>query len=209
MAKYWKAIVSLVLTVLILLCLFSATQRFNTYKRENVQYRETQKALLQGLREYQTKDSLKAVEIGVLNMRISEYEYFRSEDAKLINTLRIKNRNLQSITAMQSEMLASIKAPVVDTVVATLDNTGGVAKDTLQKVDYHDDWIDFSGLIKKGNMSVDISMRDSLILVESVTYKRFLGFLWKTKQIKDRKIDAVSKNPYNHIQSLERVQIVK
>ena len=209
MAKYWKEVVSIVLTILIILGLYLLTQKFNTLRVENARYAESQKTLLAGIKEYQTKDSLKAVEIGVLNMRISEYEYFRSKDASMIESLRTKNRELQNITSMQSEMLANITAPVVDTVVVYLDNTGGVTKDTLQRVDYHDDWLDFTGTIKNGNMSTDIAMRDSLLIVESVTYKRFLGFLWKTKRIKDRKIDAVSKNPYNHIQSLERVQIVK
>ena len=209
MAKYWKEVVSIVLTILIILGLYLLTQKFNTLRVENARYAESQKTLLAGIKEYQTKDSLKAVEIGVLNMRISEYEYFRSKDASMIESLRTKNRELQNITSMQSEMLANITAPVVDTVVVYLDNTGGVTKDTLQRVDYHDAWLDFTGTIKNGNMSTDIAMRDSLLIVESVTYKRFLGFLWKTKRIKDRKIDAVSKNPYNHIQSLERVQIVK
>ena len=179
------------------------------YRSEIEQYRESQETLMQGLNKYMTSDSLKAVEIGVLNLRLDEYKYFRSQDAKTIESLRIKNRDLQNITAMQSEMLANISSPVVDTVVVYLDESGGVTKDTLQRVDYHDDWLDFHGTIRDNTLSADIEMRDSLIIVESVTYKRFLGFLWKTKRVKDRKIDAVSKNPYNHIQSLEKVQIVK
>ena len=54
-----------------------------------------------------------------------------------------------------------------------------------------------------------LEVRDSLIIVESVKYKRFLGFLWKTNKVKNRQIDVVSKNPHTKIVGTELVVIEK
>jgi hypothetical protein len=47
------------------------------------------------------------------------------------------------------------------------------------------------------------------LIVETVQYKRFWGFLWKTKKIKNREIDVVSKNPATKILGVEFVTIEK
>ena len=54
-----------------------------------------------------------------------------------------------------------------------------------------------------------IITRDSLLITESVQYKRFLNFLWKTKRIKKREFDIVSKNPYTKITGFEVITIEK
>lgn len=161
---------------------------------------------LTGLKEYKTKDSLKAVEVGTLTLRLREYEYLRAEDAKTIANLRTKNRDLQNITSMQSGLLAEISMKGRDTVTVYKTDSLYVL-DTLNAFEFHDPWLDFSGFLKNNQLKAEIQMRDSLLIVESVTYKRFLGFLWKTKRIKDRKVDAVSRNPYNTIKSLERIEV--
>ena len=163
-------------------------------------------AAMVGLKEYQTKDSLKAVEVGSLTLRLKEYEYLRVEDAKTIANLRTKNRDLQNVTTMQSGMLAEISMKGHDTVTVYKTDSLYVL-DTLSAFEFHDPWLDFSGFLQNNQLRAEIQVRDSLLIVESVTYKRFLGFLWKTKQIKDRKVDAVSRNPYNTIKSLERIEI--
>lgn len=208
MEKFEKGVLLTVIFGVLLLGFYAGNRNAKRYRSELTSYKENQSTLLSGLREYITSDSLKAVEIGVLNLRLKEYEYFRAEDVKLIKSLKVENRELQSVIATQSEMIANITTPVKDSVVVNLDNTGRATKDTLQSVDYHDDWLSFKAIIRGGEMDATIAMRDSLVIVESITYRRFLGFLWKTKRIKDRKVDAISKNPYNHIESLEKVQLV-
>ena len=51
-----------------------------------------------------------------------------------------------------------------------------------------------------------LEVRDSLLVVETVQRKRFLGFLWKTKRVKSREIDVVSKNPYTDIVGVESIR---
>lgn len=209
MTPFSKVLTGILLFGFLLLGFCIGDRNSRRFKTEIAAYKNNQITLMQGLNAYRTSDSLKAVELGVLNMKLNEYAYFRSEDAKTIESLRIKNRQLHNITTTQSEMIAKLSAPIADTVFVFKDKTGNVNTDTVKTFSFHDSWVDVNGTILDNNVAINLATRDSLIIVESVTYRRFLGFLWKTKQIKDRKIDAVSKNPYNHIQSLERIQIDK
>jgi hypothetical protein len=46
-------------------------------------------------------------------------------------------------------------------------------------------------------------MHSSLDIAATIKYKRFLSFLWYTNHIKDKRVDVVSKNPYEKIDSVE------
>ena len=200
-----KTLIYFGIFLVIVLCAFIAGRR--SRKGEINRLENNQTTFLSEINRYKTKDSLNAVQVGVLNLRLKEYEHFRAEDAKTIESLKTQNRELTNITTQQSQYIAELEVPVKDTVVVSLENGEAPKIDTLQKVDYHDDWLDFSGIIANGSFSTKIEIRDSLVIVESISRKRFLGFLWKTQKIKDRKVDAVSKNPYNKIVSLERITI--
>jgi hypothetical protein len=206
MDKLERIIVIIASIGLFLLGFYFSSIRTQRVRKELAEYKHNSVALMQGVKEYKTKDSLKAVEMGVLSLRLKEYELFRAEDAKTIASLRTKNRSLQNVTTTQSEMIAKLSVPIRDTV-AVYKTDSVYVLDSVRAFEFHDPWLDFSGSIKNNQLSADIQVRDSLLIVETVTYKRFLGFLWKTKQVKDRKVDAVSKNPYNTIKSLDRIVI--
>ena len=46
-------------------------------------------------------------------------------------------------------------------------------------------------------------------IIESVTRKRFLGFLWYCKKLESRKIDVVSHNPNTTIKNVSYTKIVQ
>ena len=56
-------------------------------------------------------------------------------------------------------------------------------------------------------MELQISNRESLKIVETVKYKRFLGFLWKTNKVKSRQVDVVSQNPATSIVNVDYISI--
>lgn len=70
-----------------------------------------------------------------------------------------------------------------------------------------DAWYDFSGLLTKDEFTGKMEHRDTLLLVETVQYKRCLFF--KTKKVKNRQLDVVSKSPHNTIVGLEHIVIEK
>ncbi len=57
---------------------------------------------------------------------------------------------------------------------------GDTVTTVLRCIEYSDKWVDLDGCIINNTFSGKIITRDSLLITESVQYKRWLGFLWKT-----------------------------
>lgn len=173
---------------------------------ERDKYRSNTETLLQDVRTYQTKDSLNAAKVGNLELKLSEYKKYRADDAALIKSLQTKNRDLQRVTTAQMETINELRANVRDSIVYL---PGDTVTTVLRCIEYSDKWVDFDGCIINNTFSGKIITRDSLLITESVQYKRWLGFLWKTNKIKNRQIDVVSKNPATKILGVEFITIEK
>ena len=173
-------------------------------KQERNRYERNTESLLLDVAQYKTRDSLNAAKVGALELTIQEYERFRAADAKLIKTLKTKNRDLTAITAAQSQTIMELSAVPRDTVIIR----DSVAMPAVA-VHTGDAWFDFDGLLTDSEFTGTLVNRDSLLVAETVQYKRFLGFLWKTKRIKNKQIDVVSKNPHTTIMGIEYIEIEK
>lgn len=172
---------------------------------ERDKYRTNTETLLQDVERYQTKDSLKAVTVGVLKLKISEFEKYRADDAALIKSLRAKNRDLQNVTTAQLQTINELRGTVRDSIVYL---PGDTVTTVLRCVDITDPWFELHGCATPaGEFKGTFVNRDSILIAATVKYKRFLGFLWKTRKVKNRKIDAVSKNPNTEILGIEYVEI--
>lgn len=180
--------------------------RIKSLTDERDKYRSNTETLLQDVRTYQTKDSLNAAKVGNLELKLSEYKKYRADDAALIKSLQTKNRDLQRVTTAQMETINELRANVRDSIVYL---PGDTVTTVLRCIEYSDKWVDFDGCIINNMFSGKIITRDSLLITESVQYKRFLNFLWKTKRIKNREFDIVSKNPYTKITGFEVITIEK
>ena len=173
---------------------------------ERDKYRSNTETLLQDVRTYQTKDSLNAAKVGNLELKLSEYKKYRADDAASIKSLQTKNRDLQRVTTAQMKTINELRANVRDSIVYL---PGDTVTTVLRCIEYSDKWVDLDGCIINNTFSGKIITRDSLLITESVQYKRWLGFLWKTKRIKNREFDIVSKNPNSKITGFEVITIEK
>ena len=180
--------------------------RIKSLTAERDKYRSNTETLLQDVRTYKTKDSLNVAKVGNLELTLSEYKKYRADDAALIKSLQTKNRDLQRVTTAQMETINELRANVRDSIVYL---PGDTVTTVLRCIEYSDKWVDFDGCIKNNTFSGKIITRDSLLITETVQYKRWLGFLWKTKRIKNREFDIVSKNPYTKITGFEVITIEK
>ena len=181
-------------------------KRINNLTVERDKYRSNTETLLQDVKTYQTKDSLNAAKVGGLELKLSEFKKYRADDAALIKSLQTKNRDLQRVTTAQMETINELQANVRDSIVYL---PGDTVTTVLRCIEYSDKWVDFDGCIINNTFSGKIITRDSLLITESVQYKRWLGFLWKTKRIKNREFDIVSKNPNSKITGFEVITIEK
>ena len=180
--------------------------RIKRLTNERDKYRSNTETLLQDVRTYQTKDSLNAAKVGNLELKLSEYKKYRADDAALIKSLQTKNRELERVTTTQMETINELRATVRDSVVYL---PGDTVTTVVRCIEYSDKWVDFDGCIINNTFSGKIITRDSLLITETVQYKRWLGFLWKTKRIKNREFDIVSKNPNSKITGFEVITIEK
>lgn len=196
-----------VLSVVIIAADISVVLASKTIERLTVQrdrYRNNTETLLGEVETYKVRDSLNAARVQSLELTVKEFERFRADDAKLIRELKGRNRDLAALNKTQAQTIIDLQAAPVDTFII---------RDSIRipavAVHCGDAWFDFSGLLTQDNFTGTLHNRDSLIVAETVKYKRFLGFLWRTHKVKDRQLDVVSLNPHTQIVGVEYIFIEK
>ena len=196
-----------------ILALVLAFHKIYKLKEENTRLLSNQEILLTQKQTtmaesqaYKVSDSLNAAKVSELQFTLKEYKKYRAQDLQLIEQLKVKKSDLQKVIDSQMETINSLSAKLNDSI--RIDTITNIA-DTLKCFDYKSKWTDVSGCIdlKHDNINLQIKNRESLKIVETVVYKRFLGFLWKTNKVKDRQVDVVSENPNTTITNLDYVSI--
>ena len=174
-------------------------------KVERDRYKGNTETLLTDVETFRVRDSLSAARVQSLELTVKEFERFRAEDAAIIRELKNKNRDLSQVNETQSQTIIDLLAVPKDTVVIVRDSI------RVPAVAVHcgDAWYDFDGVLTVEQFTGTLANRDSLLLAETVKYKRFLGFLWKTRRVQDRQLDVVSRNPHTMILGLEHIVIEK
>lgn len=208
-----KLIIKLAIIAVVLLVIVGAFRKIGGLKEENARLKSNQEILLTEnefimaeSQKYRVSDSLSAIRVSELEFTLKEYKRYRSEDLKLIERLKAGKSDLQKIITSQSETINTLSAQLNDSIrIDTITNQ----VDTLRCFDYKSKWTDIKGCIdlRKDTIDLQINNRESLKVVETVTYKRFLGFLWKTSKVKSRQIDVVSENPNTEIVGCEYISI--
>ena len=203
--KKYLIFISTILVFIVALCV--GNSKIKNLKAERDKYRSNTEVLLQDIERYQTEDSLNVAKVGNMTLKAFEYEKYRKDDATMIKKLQTKNRDLQRVTTAQLETINELRGTVRDSVVYL---PGDTVTTVLRCVDIVEPYFELHGCATPdGQFTGTHINRDSLLIVETVLYKRWLGFLWKTKKIKNRQIDVVSKNPATKILGVEFVTIEK
>lgn len=201
-----KKIIIILGVLVVVLVAYFLNVRVSQLKHDRDTYKRNNAVLLNDVKYYRALDSLNAAKVGVLELSIQDYERFMKEDADLINKLKRKNEELQNFSKIQAETIIKIRAQVKDSLIYI---PGDTAYQSIPCVSFRDSWTNIEACVYNDTLIGDIQIRDSLILYETIIYKRFLSFLWKTKKIKERSFNIVSKNPYTEIKGVEVVTIRK
>lgn len=88
--KKYLIIAAIALAVAAVVTIWVQRSRINQLTGERDKYRTNTETLLQDVFRYQTKDSLNAAKVGVLELKLSEFEKYRASDAELIKTLQTR-----------------------------------------------------------------------------------------------------------------------
>ena len=204
-----KTLIILVVTLALSLTIGISFKRISNLKNENTRLLNNQQtlllennAILAECNKYKVSDSLNAYKVSELRLTLEEYKKYRNNDLALIKKLKLDKADMQKVIDSQHETIYKLSAETKDTVIV---------KDTIhidaKAFEYKSKWIDINGIIYDSKVEMDINNREALTVVESVEYKRFWGFLWKTKKIKRRDVDIISKNPNTEIIDVDFVSI--
>lgn len=191
-----------VLVALLVICYQSSSVRH--YRDEYRREAKNVEVLMNDVQRWRTSDSLSAARVQALSLTVEEFRRFRSEDAAAVKELTRKNAELAEVVKAQTRTIIDLRAVPADTVIirdsvpvpATVVHCG-------------DRWFDFDGILASGEFAGRLAVRDSIICVETVEYRRFLGFLWKTNNIRSRDVTVSSKNPHTEIIGADFITIEK
>ena len=196
-------IIGAIIFVVLLICqIIIQDRKIERLMDERDKYKENTETLLEQTATFKVRDSLNAAKVGTLELTIKELERYRADDAALVRDLTARNRDLNALNKAQMLTIEQLRCVPRDTVII-VDSISMTAK----KVHCGDDWYTFDGLLTDDTFTGTMQSRDELVLTETIRYKKFL--FWKTKRIKDRELDAVSRNPHTTITQLEHIIIDK
>lgn len=196
----------IMLASIVVLAFFLAAFR-NKYeheKSEKDKYCNNMYTILDSLERFRVNDSLNAINTSIIKLKLSEYEDLKREDAKLINELLTKNKKLNSVISAQTSTINKLNGSVKDSLIYV----DRVIVDSLKCISYNDEWLNVDLCLTTDNTySGAVTNYESLKVVRSAKYKRFLGFLWYTNKIKSEHISVISLNPSTEIRDVEYIQI--
>jgi hypothetical protein len=209
-------IIKAVLLLALIAALLFSLNRIQALKRECDRLQSNQSVLIEKSQsdaaekqKYKVSDSLSAIKVRELELTLDEYKAYRAKDLQLIK--RLKDGKSSDVSKVVSPELITNNELSLDLsdslMIDTLHNRVAV----LKCFDYNSEYCTVSGCVDVESDTVDIQVcnRESLKVIETITYKRFLGFLWKTKKIKSKQVDVVSYNPNTEIVSCDYVSITK
>ncbi|GHT60449.1 hypothetical protein FACS189451_00520 [Bacteroidia bacterium] len=198
-----KYIIGFGIFLLLIAAVCWQNERIKVISSERNSYRQNTYNLLGEIEHYQTEDSLNAVSVGQLELKLAEVNRYRSEDMKLIETLQVDKKRLQQITTAQTQTIYELSTTVRDSIVYR-DN---YIADTLHCIEIADKWFSLTGCIDENSKFAGrFENRDSLLYIEHVIPKRFLFIRWG---VKERRQEIVSRNPHTKIIGAEFISIKK
>ena len=188
--------------VVLILCLCAVVMYFREVVKENLRLERNQVALLSdSLSHYRTKTGELVSSVEQLEMTIGELKRHRSELVGQLKSMKIRLRDVQSLSTTAIENRVEVYVPIRDTVYV---DTGKVVK--AQSFHWSDTWTSIQGVIQDDSVKVKYQSRDTLLQVVRVVPKKFLFFRWGVKEIRQ---DVKVSNPNAVVTYSEFIKITK
>lgn len=179
-----------ILIIILIIIIFFLSRSLHRQRQENNRLSSNQTALFQDISYYRTRDSLSAAGVEKLTLTKKELEQNCEALARDIKDLKIKLKRVQSVSQASIETEHIIRTVVRDSLIVR-DRV-----DTLQCIDYHDNYLTLSGCIEHNHFSGHIMSRDTLLQVIHRVPRRWWFIKWGTKAVRQ---EIVSKNPHTHV----------
>ena len=171
--------------IILFILLAAVTRLYNITLKEKERFEANQTTLMTSLNNFKFRDSLNAVENGRLKLSISELKELREADFKLIKELKLRPKDVETIT--------KVKIVTRDSIVFQL-------KDSC--INYESEWTKVSGCIGD---TLSIETSDSIAFIAHKEYKhKFLFFRWGLDRAK---VKIINFNPRSSVKSPEWIDL--
>lgn len=171
--------------IILFILLAAVTRLYNITLKEKERFEANQTTLMTSLNNFKFRDSLNAVENGRLKLSISELKELREADFKLIKELKLRPKDVETIT--------KVKVVTRDSIVFQL-------KDSC--INYESEWTKVNGCIGD---TLSIETSDSIAFIAHKEYKhKFLFFRWGLQRAK---VKIINFNPRSSIKSPEWIDL--
>ena len=171
--------------IVLFILLAAVTRLYNITLKEKERFEANQTTLMTSLNNFKFRDSLNAVENGRLKLSISELKELREADFKLIKELKLRPKDVETIT--------KVKVVTRDSIIFQL-------KDSC--INYESEWTKVSGCIGD---TLSIETSDSIAFIAHKEYKhKFLFFRWGLDRAK---VKIINFNPRSSVKSPEWIDL--
>lgn len=148
-------------------------------------------------------------QIGVLKLTNSEFKDLVVQD-RLLNrvlrdSLKLKLKNIISVTKASAETRIRFKTLLRDSVVVSHENVYDTVR-VYQVLDWNDPWNKVKCVIENKDTNCEVSVSDSLVIVEH-PYKKGKWFGSRLFSKRYTKIDIVGSNPSASYHIERRIEI--
>lgn len=194
-----SAIVVLLIGTIIVLA-----RKINDVCNDRDVQRNNVNSLMQSVDEYKTKDSLQAATVSSLTLTLDQYKNYRTEDARIIETLKVDNNRLNGVVTSQTESYYHNTMLLRDSIRILQNKGDSIEIEKVKTASFSDDWHSIDFIINKDSVKYDLKTKESIIIVNHIIPKRFLFFKFGCKEVRN---EVVSKNPYTISVNIESVTI--
>lgn len=171
--------------IILFILLAAVTRLYNVTLKEKERFEANQTTLMTSLNNFKFRDSLNAVENGRLKLNLSELKELREADFKLIKELKLRPKDVETIT--------KVKVVTRDSIIFQL-------KDSC--INYESEWTKVSGCIGD---TLSIETSDSIAFIAHKEYKhKFLFFRWGLERAK---VKIINFNPRSSVKSPEWIDL--
>ena len=171
--------------IILFILLAAVTKLYNVTLKEKERFEANQTTLMTSLNNFKFRDSLNAVENGRLKLNLSELKELREADFKLIKELKLRPKDVETIT--------KVKVVTRDSIIFQL-------KDSC--INYESEWTKVSGCIGD---TLSIETSDSIAFIAHKEYKhKFLFFRWGLERAK---VKIINFNPRSSVKSPEWIDL--
>ena len=171
--------------IILFILLAAATKLYTVALKEKERFEANQTTLMTSLNNFKFRDSLNAVENGRLKLNLSELKELREADFKLIKELKLRPKDVETIT--------KVKVVTRDSIIFQL-------KDSC--INYESEWTKVSGCIGD---TLSIETSDSIAFIAHKEYKhKFLFFRWGLERAK---VKIINFNPRSSVKSPEWIDL--